>query len=205
MYIILDTYLTIKGQSEGLYKEKGSRFIAFAIPVKSADEVKEEIQLLHKKYHDARHICYAYILGAEGAEYRANDDGEPSGTGGKPIHGVLLTHKLTDVLIAVVRYFGGVKLGTSGLIAAYREAASDAILQSEIIEKTVACYYTVSFQFITMNDVMRILKDKGCDIVEQSFDNDCEIHFKVRKSMASLIESSLIKIPKIKVKLLKTI
>lgn len=200
----MDTYLTIKETTEGLYKEKGSRFIAFAIPVKTTDEVKENIQFLHKKYHDARHICYAYVLGADTVEYRTNDDGEPSGTAGKPIHGVLLTHKLTDVLIAVVRYFGGVKLGTSGLIAAYREASADAILHAKIVEKTIACFYTVSFQFATMNDVMKILKNKGCDIMEQSFDNDCEIHFNVRKSMASAVESNLLKIAAVKVKLLKT-
>lgn len=201
----MDTYLTIKKLSEGLYKEKGSRFIAFAIPVKTTDEVKENMQLLHKKYHDARHICFAYVLGTEASEYRVNDDGEPSGTGGKPIHSVLLTHKLTDVLIAVVRYFGGVKLGTAGLISAYREAASDAIENAEIMERKVECYYTISFQFTNLNDVMRVLKEKGCDIIKQSFDNECIIDFKVRKSMALIIESNLMNIAKIKVRLLKTI
>ena len=133
----MDTYLTIKNLSEGIYKEKGSRFIAFAYPIETVNSAKEIIQSLHKKYHDARHICYAYVLGADKAEFRANDDGEPSGTAGKPIYGVLLSNNLTNVLIAVVRYFGGVKLGTAGLINAYREASIDAIKNTEIIEKTI--------------------------------------------------------------------
>jgi uncharacterized YigZ family protein len=200
----LDTYLTIKQQAEGIYKEKGSKFLAYAIPVESSVEVKEQLQLLHKQYHDARHICYAYVLGADGGEYRVNDDGEPSGTAGKPIHGVLLSTKLTNVLIAVVRYFGGTKLGTSGLISAYKEAATDAINNALIIEKKIACYYAVSFPYELINDVMRAIKDTESDIIEQTFENESIIYFKVRKLNASTIENKMQHIENIKLKLLKT-
>ncbi len=200
----MDTYLTIKTLSEGLYKEKGSRFIAFAIPIETIEEAKGHLNRLHKKYHNARHICYAYILGVDKSIYRVYDDGEPSGTAGKPLHGALLSNDLTDVLIAVVRYFGGVKLGTGGLITAYREAAVDAINNSEIIEKTVQVYYSISFQYPVMNDVMRLLKDKDCKIIVQSFDNHCEIEFSVRKSDAGFLESKIQLVDNLKLKLLKT-
>jgi len=198
----LDTYLTIKQDSEGLYKEKGSRFIAFALSVESAEEIKVKLQFFHKEYHDARHICYAYVLGADAAEFRANDDGEPSGTAGKPIYGVLLSNKLTNVLIVVVRYFGGVKLGTSGLITAYREAAMDAINNVQIIEKTVELSYIVSFEYTLMNDIMRVLKEKGCEIIKQTFDNDCVIQFKIRKLNAKDMENRMMKIDKVKLTLI---
>lgn len=200
----MDTYLTIKQQAEGIYKEKGSKFLAYAIPVESAQEVKEQLQLLHKQYHDARHICYAYVIGTDGTEYRVNDDGEPSGTAGKPIHGVLLSSKLTNVLIAVVRYFGGTKLGTSGLILAYKEAATDAIHKALIIEKKIACYYAVSFPYQVINDVMRAIKDTESDIIEQTFENESIIYFKVRKLNAGTIENRMQHIENIKLKLLKT-
>lgn len=200
----MDTYLTIKQQAEGIYKEKGSKFLAYAILVESAQEVKEQLQLLHKQYHDARHICYAYVIGTDGTEYRVNDDGEPSGTAGKPIHGVLLSTKLTNVLIAVVRYFGGTKLGTSGLILAYKEAATDAVNNALIIEKNIACYYAVSFPYELINDVMRAIKDTESDIIEQTFENESIIYFKVRKLNAGTIENRMQYIENIKLKLLKT-
>jgi len=200
----LDTYLTIKQQAEGIYKEKGSKFLAYAIPVENALEVKEQLQLLHKQYHDARHICYAYVIGADGAEYRINDDGEPSGTAGKPIHGVLLSKKLTNILIAVVRYFGGTKLGTSGLILAYKEAAIDAVNNALIIEKKIECYYTVSFSYAVINDVMRVIKETESDILEQTFENESIIYFKTRKLNAGTIENRMQHIENIKLKLLKT-
>lgn len=200
----MDTYLTIKQQAEGIYKEKGSKFLAYAIPVESAQEVKEQLQLLHKQYHDARHICYAYVIGTDGTEYRVNDDGEPSGTAGKPIHGVLLSSKLTNVLIAVVRYFGGTKLGTSGLILAYKEAATDAIHKALIIEKKIACYYAVSFPYQVINDVMRAIKDTESDIIEQTFETESIIYFKTRKLNAGTIENRMQHIENIKLKLLKT-
>lgn len=200
----LDSYLTIRNSSEGLYKEKGSRFIAFVYPIEAADEVKEIVQSLRKKYHDARHICYAYILGADSSEYRVNDDGEPSGTAGKPIHGVLLSNNLTNVLIVVVRYFGGVKLGTSGLITAYRDAAMDAINHAEIINKTVQVYYFISFQYTAMNAVMSLLKEKDCEITKQLFDNDCMIEFSVRKLHAEDLENKIKLVESLILKLLKT-
>jgi uncharacterized YigZ family protein len=143
----LNSYFTIKSTSEGIYKEKGSKFIAYAYPVRSIDEIKTILDGLKKEYYDARHICYAYSLEADGSAYRSNDDGEPSGTAGKPIHGVLLSNNITFALIVVVRYFGGVKLGTSGLIHAYREAAADVILNNEIIERTVDLEYLIRFEY----------------------------------------------------------
>ncbi len=190
----MDAYFTIKNLSEGLYKEKGSRFIAFAYPVQTVEQVKEILAQLHKKYHDARHICYAYNLGIDASETRTNDDGEPSGTGGKPIHGVLLSKKLTYVLIAVVRYFGGVKLGTSGLINAYREAALDAIFNAEIIEKTVDIDHEIHFEYPLLNDVMRIMKEEDCELIEQQFEMTCRIHFRVRKAVETQTVDRLRKI-----------
>lgn len=190
----MDTYLTIQRSSDGLYKEKGSRFIAYAFHVSNTDEVKAHLQDLHKQYHDARHICYAYALGFDAAEFRANDDGEPSGTGGKPIHGVLLSNKLTYTLIAVVRYFGGVKLGVSGLIHAYREAAIDAILNNEIIEKTVDVEFRVSFEYPLMNELMRIVKEENCEITAQNFEMTCTLAFKIRKNDAEKVSQRLQKV-----------
>ncbi len=190
----MDTYLTIKNTSEGLYKEKGSRFIAFAYPVQTAEEAKTVLLQLRKQYHDARHICYAYSLKADASETRSNDDGEPSGTAGKPIQGVLLSSKLTYVLIAVVRYFGGVKLGTSGLITAYREAAADAITNAEIIEKTVDVDYCISFEYPMINEVMRVMKEENCELIEQQFEMTCRIHFRVRKAAYAQVVGRLEKV-----------
>ena len=179
-----DTYKTIAAPSEGLYKEKGSKFLAFAYPVRTIDEVKAHLDQLRKDYFDARHHCYAYILGARKDAFRANDDGEPSGTGGRPIHGQLLSADLTDTLIVVVRYFGGILLGASGLANAYKTAARDAIEHAQIIEKTIDCRYRLSFEYVTMNDVMRILKDYDLKPENQNYDMDCSLGVSVRQSLS---------------------
>ena len=187
----MDSYRTIKFLSEGTYSEKRSKFLAFAIPVRSVDEVKQIVAEYQKKYYDARHVCYAYMLGAERKEFRANDNGEPSGTAGKPILGQINSNELTDILIIVVRYFGGVKLGTSGLIVAYRLAAAEAIAAAEIIEKTVDEDITFFFEYPFMNDVMRIIKDMSPRIVGQTYDNTCEIRLSIRRSEAQTLRERL--------------
>ena len=179
-----DTYKTIAAPSEGLYKEKGSKFLAFAYPVHSIDEVKVHLEQLRKDYFDARHHCYAYILGPRKDAFRANDDGEPSGTGGRPIHGQLLSADLTDTLIVVVRYFGGILLGASGLANAYKTAARDAIEHATIIEKTIDCRYRLGFAYETMNDVMRILKDYDLKPENQNYDMKCSLEVSVRQSLS---------------------
>lgn len=155
-----DTYKTIVEPSEGIYTEKRSKFIAIALPVRTLDEIKAHLETYQKKYYDARHVCYAYMLGAARKDFRANDNGEPSGTAGKPILGQINSNELTDILIIVVRYFGGIKLGTSGLIVAYKAAAAEAISAATIIEKTVDEEVTVMFEYPFMNDIMRIVKEK---------------------------------------------
>ena len=177
-----DTYKTLAAPSEGLYKEKGSKFLAFAYPVRTLDEVKAHLEQLRKDYFDARHHCYAYILGPNKDAWRANDDGEPSGTGGRPIHGQLLSADLTDTLIVVVRYFGGILLGASGLANAYKTAARDAIDHATIIEKTINVRYRLLFQYETMNDVMRILKEFDLKPENQHFELDCTLEADVRQS-----------------------
>lgn len=177
----MDTYKTLGSAAEGLYKEKGSRFLAFAYPIASDGEVKELVGAIKKKYYDARHHCYAYRLGAEGEQFRAVDDGEPSGTAGRPILGQLLSAELTNTLIVVVRYFGGIKLGVGGLIQAYKEAAADAIAAAEIVEKTVDAHYKIEFPYIVMNDVMKIVKDLEPRIIGQTFEMNCEIVLAVRR------------------------
>ncbi len=179
-----DTYRTIAAPSEGLYKEKGSKFLAFAYPVRTIDEVKAHLERLRKDYFDARHHCYAYILGARKDAFRANDDGEPSGTGGRPIHGQLLSADLTDTLIVVVRYFGGILLGASGLANAYKTAARDAIDHATVVEKTIDCRYRLAFAYETMNDVMRILKDYDLKPENQSYNFDCTLEVSVRQSLS---------------------
>ena len=188
-----DSYKTIKEKivGEGYYTEKRSKFLAFAHHVESVDEVKEIIKQYRKKYYDARHVCYAYMLGSDRLEFRANDDGEPSSTAGKPILGQINSQELTNILIIVVRYYGGVNLGTSGLIVAYREAAADAIAHSEIEERLVEEIITYSFTYPMMNDVMRIVKDMEPRIVSQQFDNTCEIKLAIRKSMAEQLRERL--------------
>lgn len=190
----MDTYRTIKAPSEGTYSEKRSKFLAFAIPVRSVEEVKQIVADYQKKYYDARHVCYAYMLGAERLEFRANDNGEPSGTAGKPILGQINSNELTDILIIVVRYFGGVKLGTSGLIVAYRQATAEAIAAAEIIEKTVDEDVSFMFEYPFMNDVMRIVKEENPQIVSQGFENDCSMTLRIRKDSMPRLKARLEKV-----------
>ena len=186
-----DEYKTIASTSEGYYTEKRSKFLAFAHHVQTVDEVKELLAGYRKKYYDARHICYAYMLGAERTEFRANDDGEPSSTAGKPILGQINSNELTDILIVVVRYYGGVNLGTSGLIVAYREAAADAISHATIETRQVEEIVKYSFAYPQMNDVMCIVKDMNPRIISQTYDNTCEIVLSIRKSEAEQLRNRL--------------
>ena len=189
-----DEYKTISGTSEGYYTEKRSKFLAFAHHVETIDEIKELLAYYRKKYYDARHVCYAYMLGSERLEFRANDDGEPSSTAGKPILGQINSNELTNILIVVVRYYGGVNLGTSGLIVAYREAASDAIAHATVEMRQVEEIVRYSFAYPQMNDVMRIVKDMNPRIVSQTFENTCEIVLSIRKSEAEQLKSKLAKL-----------
>ena len=169
----MNNYRTISAPSEGIYKEKGSKFLAFAYPITHVDEVKEHIKTFKKEYFDARHICYAYMLGADRKEFRAVDDGEPSGTAGKPILGQINSKNLTNILVVVVRYFGGVLLGTGGLTTAYKEATVDALSKANIIDKTIEMSINFTFNYLQMNDVMKIIKESNAKITHQQFDNEC--------------------------------
>jgi uncharacterized YigZ family protein len=189
-----DTYKTIASPSEGIYTEKRSKFLAFAIPVRSVEEVKEHLEVYQKKYYDARHVCYAYMLGHARTDFRANDNGEPSGTAGKPILGQINSNELTDILIVVVRYFGGIKLGTSGLIVAYKAAAAEAIAAAEIIEKTVDEEIGFMFEYPFMNDVMRVVKEESPEIVGQSYDRDCSMRLRIRSSLMPRLRERLSKV-----------
>ena len=191
---MIDEYNTLKSGGEGYYTDKRSKFLAFAHHVSSVDEIKEILARYRKKYFDARHVCYAYMLGPERQEFRANDDGEPSSTAGKPILGQINSNELTDILIVVVRYYGGVNLGTSGLIVAYREAAADAIAHSEIETRQVEEVITYSFSYPMMNDVMRIVKEMQPRIISQTYDNTCEIKLSIRKSEAEQLRNRLAKL-----------
>ena len=189
-----DEFKTIKSTSEGFYSEKRSKFLAFAHHVETVDEVKQLLADYRKKYYDARHVCYAYMLGAGRGEFRANDDGEPSSTAGKPILGQINSNELTDILIVVVRYYGGVNLGTSGLIVAYREAAADAIAHAEIVVRQVEERVEYTFAYPLMNDVMRIVKEMNPRIVSQTYDNTCQITLSIRKSEAPQLRERLNKL-----------
>ena len=195
----MDLYKTIKEKAEGTYSEKRSKFLAFAIPVSTVDEVKQLVAEYQKKYYDARHVCYAYMLGAERTEFRTNDNGEPSGTAGKPILGQINSNELTNILIIVVRYFGGIKLGTSGLIIAYRMAAAEAINAAEIIEKTVDEDVTFMFEYPLMNDVMKVVKDLEPEIVSQQFDMDCQMTLRIRKGEMERLKEKLEKIETLRI------
>ena len=190
----MDTYKTITALAEGLYTEKRSKFIAMALPVRTLDEIKEYLERYQKQYYDARHVCYAYMLGHERKDFRANDNGEPSGTAGKPILGQINSNELTDILVVVVRYFGGIKLGTSGLIQAYKAAAAEAIGAAEVIEKTVDDEVEVAFEYPFMNDVMRIVKEEEPQIVSQSYDMDCIMRLRIRRSMMPRLHQRLSKV-----------
>ena len=194
MMIQEDTYKTIIGVAEGIYTEKRSKFIAIAIPVHTVEEIKQHLDIYQKKYYDARHVCYAYMLGHERKDFRANDNGEPSGTAGKPILGQINSNGLTDILIVVVRYFGGIKLGTSGLIVAYKAAAAEAIANAKKIEKTVDDEIAVAFEYPFMNDVMRIVKEEEPEILEQSYDMDCLMKLRIRRSMMGKLRARLEKV-----------
>ncbi len=189
-----DSFRTISQPSEGIYTEKRSKFLAFAIPVENVEEIKDIVAQYQKKYYDARHVCYAYMLGAERTEFRSNDNGEPSGTAGKPILGQINSNELTNILIIVVRYFGGIKLGTSGLIVAYKQAAAEAIAAAEIIEKTVDTDITFMFEYPFMNDVMRIVKEENPQIVNQGYDSDCSMTLRTRKGNMPKLISRLEKV-----------
>lgn len=189
-----DSYKTICGLSEGYYTEKRSRFISYAIPVRRVEEVKEELDKYRKQYYDARHVCWAYMLGADRQTFRSNDDGEPSSTAGKPILGQINSNELTDILIVVIRYFGGIELGTSGLIVAYRTAAAEAIAAAEVEERTVDEDITVAFEYPYLNGVMRIVKEDSPAIISQSFEMDCEMTLRIRKGEAGRLKARLLKV-----------
>ncbi len=194
-----DIFKTISNLSEGIYKEKGSKFLSFAIPVQNADEVKEIVKDYRKRFFDARHVCYAYMLGSERKEWRANDDGEPSGTAGRPIVGQINSRELTNVIVIVVRYFGGILLGTGGLTTAYKEATADALNNSIIVEKTVDELVSIHFDYVLMNDIMHIIKDLNVLIISQSFENICFMKLSIRKRNVSLLTSKLAKIHGVKI------
>lgn len=175
-----DTYNTIQEPSQGLFKQQSSRFLAFAYPVSGVDQVKELVGALKSEYYDARHWCYAYRIGSQGQLSRANDDGEPSGTAGRPILGQLLARGLTNTLVVVVRYFGGIKLGVSGLIEAYKTATADALDRATVVERTRQCEVTINFPYLAINQVMKALKDSSATIKNQQFDNACSITLAIR-------------------------
>lgn len=189
-----DEFKTISATSEGYYTEKRSKFLAFAHHVENHDEIKLILAGYRKKYYDARHVCYAYMLGVERTDFRANDDGEPSNTAGKPILGQINSNELTDILIVVVRYYGGVNLGTSGLIVAYREAAADALAHAKMELRLVEEEVSYTFTYPQMNDVMRIVKDMNPRIISQTYDNTCVIRMAIRKSEAQQLRDRLAKL-----------
>lgn len=194
-----DTYRTIRDLSEGYYTEKRSRFLSFALPVRTPDEVKTQLDIYRKKYYDARHVCWAYMLGPDRTTFRANDDGEPSSTAGKPILGQINSNNLTDILIIVVRYFGGIELGTSGLIVAYRTAAAEAIAAARIEERTVDETITITFEYPHLNSVMRIVKEDKPDVLAQSFELTCEMTLRIRQSCMDALKSRLLKVDSLRI------
>lgn len=189
-----DTFYTLDAPSEGLYKEKMSKFISFAVPVTSAAEAKEVVAKYQKEYFDARHVCWAYMIGTARNEFLSNDNGEPSGTAGKPILGQINSFNLTNIVIIVVRYFGGIKLGTSGLIVAYREAAREAINAGNIIECHEMASISFNFPYLAMNDVMKVVKDPGIKISNQVFDNACQMTITTRLDNRDAITNRLLDI-----------
>jgi len=191
----LDTYRTLSAPSdEVLLKEKGSKFFGYAFPVASEEEIKEHLDVLRKRHVGAVHWCYAWQLGTEKVSYRANDDGEPSNTAGMPIYGQIQSFKVTNILVVIVRFFGGVKLGVGGLIAAYRETAKMALEQSHIIEKTIDVHFAVSFGYQHMNKVMRIVREKNLDVVSTKMDMDCELVVAARKQNADAVKEAFLSV-----------
>ena len=191
---IKDSYLTIESDAEAIFKEKSSKFLCYAFHVESEEEITGHLEILRKRYYDATHHCYAWRLGPFGERFRANDDGEPSSTAGKPILGQLLSREITNCLIVVVRYFGGTKLGVPGLIAAYKESAAAVLDEAKVVERTVDTTVKVEFSYVVMNDVMRIIKDEQPIIVEQIFDNLCSMTLSIRNSKAELVIGKLRKV-----------
>lgn len=200
-----DTYKEITGPAEGFFKDKGSKFIAHAYPVWTEEDIKSKLEELRKTYYDARHHCYAWILNPDKSAYRANDDGEPSGSAGRPIHGQLLSFDLTNTLVVVIRYFGGTKLGIPGLINAYKTATKEALVNAEIEEKLVQDVYEVHFTYPDMNIVMKILKDEELEQFDQDFAIDCKLKFAVRKNDSNRLFEMFQKIHTLKIKYIKTI
>ena len=186
-----DAYRSIGARSEGLFKDNGSRFIALAFPVETEEQVRETVAGLRKEYHDARHHCYAYRLGYKGDRFRANDDGEPSGSAGRPILGQIDSLGLSDVLVVVVRYFGGIKLGIPGLIRAYKTSTADALARAEVVEKVAGRLYRVRFDYLAMNDVMKVLKELGLQPSGQDFGLQCSLEVRVRLSLEESFRSRL--------------
>ena len=199
-----DTYKTIKSPSEGVYKEKGSRFVSIAIPVSEQEEIKPIIDKIKKEHHEARHHCFAYMIGSERINWRVNDDGEPSGTAGRPILGQINSFGLTNIIIVVSRYFGGTLLGVSGLINAYRSAAAAALNNAELTEKTLREYYEIIYPYIAMNDVMKILKEENVEQSEQLFDLECRILLNFRVSVKEKVLSRFSRIDGLKCKYIET-
>ena len=194
-----DTFRTIIKSSEGLYKEKMSKFLSFAEPCTSAEEAKEIVAMYKKEYYDARHVCWAYMIGHQRLEFRSNDDGEPSGTAGKPILGQINSFNLTDLVVIVVRYFGGIKLGTSGLIEAYRTAAAEALSAADIVEKLVEDTLEVYFEYPLMGEAMRIVKEEGAKVLIQDFTIDCRLKLSLRKSLMPKMRDRFEKVLGIKI------
>jgi uncharacterized YigZ family protein len=199
-----DTYKTLKSASQGIYKEKGSRFFSFAVPVSDQEEIKPLLDKIKKEHHEARHHCFAYMIGHERNIWRVNDDGEPSGTAGRPILGQINSFDLTNIIIIVSRYFGGTLLGVSGLINAYRSAATSALLNADITERTLQEYYEITYPYISMNDVMRILKELNLGQSEQSFDLECRILLNFRVSVKEKVLNRLSRIDGLKYRYIET-
>ncbi len=199
-----DVYKTLETTGQGLYKEKGSRFISFAIPVLNEADVKRELDVLRNKYHDARHHCYAYVMGFDKNASRSNDDGEPSGTAGKPILGQIGAADLTNTLVVVIRYFGGIKLGVSGLIQAYRTAAKEAIGESGLVSRIVSDVYELEFGYAIMNDVMHIVKEESCTILSTHFNLQNKMIIMVRKRDSNLVYEKLIRLNALTIKFIET-
>ncbi len=192
-----DTYRSLERTAEGIFRDRNSRFLAFGFPVSTSEEISSILEGIRKKYHDARHHCYAYRLGIAKDIYRMNDDGEPSGTAGKPIYGQLVSYDLTDTLVVVVRYFGGTLLGTGGLIHAYRSATDSMLSQASIIDKFVEDHYQISFPYERLNAVMRILKDENVIPLHPEYAADCTMHLTIRKSLSEKVAARLSVIPEL--------
>ncbi len=200
----VDEYLTISKPSEGLFKDRGSKFLAFAYPVSTEDEIKIIQEQLRSDYHDARHHCYAYMLGKDKDVFRANDDGEPSSTAGKPILGQIRSHDLTNILIVVIRYFGGTKLGVGGLINAYKTAADEALKNAKIIKKTLHDIYELKFDYPEMNEIMRIMKEEQIEQIDQTFELSCSITLALRKADVDKVLSKFDRVENLKIEFVET-